>query len=594
MAYFVKWPLVALVMVVGGLLARTATASVRLYPWFCESGQTEAKPLPSGQAGVSLWVGDRAEEDNRIVMLGEGTRRLTARLYFENRLGREIPAGADVLFRMTDVFTGEVFYHKTPLGKSIATGGRDKTSLEIELPELRPSYYHVLADVLERGRTLVGTRKGSDDFYVRGKKETMTYAMLSLRTGMASWLEDRVYGGFISATVGAALPHCYDPLSRDPEMHGEFMRHFAQDTQKICEGYEAGVTGIALAAEAFRRCRDRTRCVFAEQMMWRACEAMFPMQDECGGAVAIFDQMGDHGVFGKHRSWPPNLYYNSDQTDEWMQALAYASLYYQRRGHEPDKVRRLNEACRRAGDFLVRESTAETNGIACVLRNYFRLVLKDDGTFERKPYWCEVYQPRLVSGLAISAVALLRAGDRVPDAWWKTLDASTKWMELQMGPNGHFDRKCDSSVEGGCHSFLGNIYAAEGFFFTGLANRLAKRKADNGAVFKAAHRAYRFVTDDCYVKGKKYEYPLEFWVGPYVYWLFTEWLHDVGDEPVFKDWLTTLDRKWRIEREWGDFMRVPGMACGRNLTNGMLTAAILGYLGIRQMEEIGKPWTLVD
>ena len=57
-------------------------------------------------------------------------------------------------------------------------------------------------------------------------------------------------------------------------------------------------------------------------------------------------------------------------------------------------------------------------------------------------------------------------------------------------------------------------------------------------------------------------------------------------------WLVTLDRKWRIERGWKDFMRYPGFDCGRAPGNGMLTVAILGYLGIRQMEEIGRPWTL--
>ena len=89
-----------------------------------------------------------------------------------------------------------------------------------------------------------------------------------------------------------------------------------------------------------------------------------------------------------------------------------------------------------------------------------------------------------------------------------------------------------------------------------------------------------------------YEYPLEFWVGPYVYWLFTEYLDTVGPDPAFEDWLTVLDERWSVEREWKDFLDRPrdGAAyVGRATDNGMLNVAILGYLGLRQLDEIGKP-----
>ena len=125
------------------------------------------------------------------------------------------------------------------------------------------------------------------------------------------------------------------------------------------------------------------------------------------------------------------------------------------------------------------------------------------------------------------------------------------------------------------------------------AARLASRKVESEAAFAAAHKAYRYVTDDCYCGGVRYTYPTEFWVGPYVYWLFSAWHRDVGPEPVFDGWVTQIDRFWRETRGWKDFMREPGSPCERASHNGMLEVSILGYLGLRHMEELGLAWTLL-
>jgi hypothetical protein len=186
-------------------------------------------------------------------------------------------------------------------------------------------------------------------------------------------------------------------------------------------------------------------------------------------------------------------------------------------------------------------------------------------------------------------------GEEVPAKWWEAMDNTVKWTVWKMKPNGWFDWQCGDVVEGGCHTFLGNIYIGEGLFGCYLASRKGGRLEAAKAAAAATKKAYRYVTDDCWIKGRKYEYPLEFWVGPYVYWLFTEYLDTIGPDEKLEDWLQVLDRKWSVERGWHDFLdRAPTGGCGRTTTNGMLEVSILGYLAIKQMAESGKPlhWEL--
>ena len=554
-------------------------------------------PLKNGLAGASLWVGDRADADSRAVILDAGSKTLPAVLHVENRMDRRIPDTATVLVRLRDVVTGRDALHEIPLGVAVPSGGRVRVEFPIDISGLKGSYYHALADILVDGKSVLDIRKGSDDFLLKRPGESMTSAMLLLRAGLASWLCDRIHGGFMVST-DISLPHAYDPYDVRLAAYGEFLRRFAFTTTKICEGYEAGMPGQALAAEAYRRAGDAERQAFLEGMLWNSASAMLTMQDPCGGALVAVNELFTDGIGSGGGVCPHNSTYNADQTAEWMRALSYAAFYYLRRGGAADRVRRLNEACLKAGRFLVANCRWYEKGANGSLQN-FDLTLNPTGGVTRMVYHqagrqCDVYAPRLVAGLSYSAVALMKSGERVPDEWWSALDASVDWMSRKMKPNGWFDWQCGDEVEDGCHTFLGNIYLGEGMFGAALANRLAGRPERAAAAIDAAHKAYRYVTDDCWVRGRRFECPIEFWTGPYVYWLFTEWNRHAGREPVFADWLATMDRRWREERRWGDFLRVPGMNCGRADTNGMLTVAILGYLGLREMEETGRPWSLFD
>jgi len=551
--------------------------------------------LDAGQAGASLWVGERGDADSRAVFLESGAKTLPALLHVDNRRAAAIPSDATVAVRLRNVVTDSDVIRRMPLGVCVPAEQRAKVRLAIDLADLVPSYYHALADLLVDGKSVVDIRKGSDDFLIRRPGESMTSSVLLLRMGMASWTMDRIHGGFMHST-DISLPHAYDPYDTAPAACRAFLEHFAHTTMKVCEGYEAALPGLALAAEAYRRAGDKERLAFAESLLWNAAEAMLSMQDSCGGVVYSVNELFLDGLGTGGGASGRDCQYSTDQTAEWMRGLVYATLYYVRKGGEQDKVRRLNAACLKAGNFLARYSLWQEKGKEDVLQNYS--VAFSDGKTTGRHLWhqegrqCDVYQPRVVAGLSYVAIALQKSGERVPDDWWRIFDASVSWMTRKMAANGWFDTQCGDVVEGGCHTFLGNIYLGEGLFGVAMANRLAGRPTD--AVIAAARKAYRYVTDDCWIRGWRYRYPLEFWVGPYVYWLFTEWREHVGPEPVFEDWLTVLDRWWRVERKWGDFLRVPPMDCGRATSNGTLVIAILGYIGLRDMEERGQNWTLFD
>ena len=318
------------------------------------------------------------------------------------------------------------------------------------------------------------------------------------------------------------------------------------------------------------------------------------MQSSSGGARTTTNEIANGGY---EVDWGKNGYaYDSNQIGEWMRAITYAIIYYQQVPQKQRRARELSAAVRRAGDYLVAHSLQESDGLPNVLR-HLRLNERPDGSVEQVTYvqedrQCDVYLGRALAGLSYYAYAMQLLGDDVPDDWWSVLDETVEWSARKMRPNGWFDWQCEDIVEGGCHTFLGNIYIGEGLFGCYLANKLAGRDLEAAKAAEATRRAYRYVTDDCYINGEKYEYPLEFWVGPYVYWLFTEYVDAIGPEPALDDWLQVLDERWSIEREWRDFLDRPrdgSNYVGRASANGMLNVALLGYLGIKQMDEIGEP-----
>ena len=70
----------------------------------------------------------------------------------------------------------------------------------------------------------------------------------------------------------------------------------------------------------------------------------------------------------------------------------------------------------------------------------------------------------------------------------------------------------------------------------------------------------------------------------------TAYLDAVGPNADIRSVLRAQGRQWAVTRQWRDFLwRGHGDTVFRSKNNRLLTVAILGYLGLKQMEEIGKP-----
>jgi hypothetical protein len=556
----------------------------------CNLGR-EVSKLSADEAAMGLWVGERADTGDQAVIVDRGTPQVPALLVFETGAGMPLSADDELRVRFHEVFGGKETVRSVRLGQAVPAGAVTRVGTSIDVRDLAPGYYLVVADVPRDGRSLLGGRVGSDDLYVRKPDESMTYTVLSIRTGMVLWVHDLLFGDIMCGTK-IALPHCYDPLSK--ETYPAFISAFGEETGKHTEGNEAGDTGLALAAEAFRKSGDMVRCRFVESLLDDSLDHMIAaMQSPDGAARTWTNELADEGI-GKGSVSNAFGSYDSNQMGEWMRALTYGIIYYRGVPGKRAYAEKLSSACRKAADYLVAHSLQDSDGIPKVLR-HLGLNERPDGTVQQVIYHqegrqCDVYLGRALSGLSYYAYAMQLMGEDVPAEWWDVMDNTVRWVEWKMKPNGWFDWQCGDVVEGGCHTFLGNIYVAEGVFGCYLADRYAGREEAAKTAARVALKAYRYVTDDCWIKGRKYEYPLEFWVGPYVYWLFTEYQDTVGRDEKLQDWLQVLDRRWSVERGWHDFLdRAPTGGCGRTTSNGMLAVSILGYLGIKQMDEIGKP-----
>ncbi len=552
----------------------------------------ELSKLKGDAAALAMWLGPQGDASERIPIVDAGAARLPALLLAET--GPEAALRPDDELRVTfhDAFGGRDIVRAARLGSPAPPGKGTRIRTRLDVSGLAPGYYIAAADVRRRGRSLLAGRVGAADFYIRRPKESMTYSVLSIRAGMALWVRDLLYGDIIG-WARAAPPHVYDPL--DKSTYLDFIKLYATATWKHTEGNEAGDTGLALAAEAFRQSGDAARRRFAERLLDDSVNHMIQhMQAPSGGVRTTTNELARGGY---DRNWAAGGWtYDSNQMGEWMRAITYAVFYY---GEDPATRRRARELCaavRKTADYLVAHAVRPSDGVPRVLR-HLRLVERPDGSVEQHTYYqegrqCDVYLGRALAGLSYYAYARCRLGLSVPDEWWKVMDDTVRWCEWKMKPNGWFDWQCGDVVEGGCHTYLGNIYVGEGLFGVYLAAKAAGRDASARAALRAAHKAYRYVTDDCWVHGRKFGPPTEFWVGPYVYWLFAEYLDAAGPEPKFEQWRAALDRRWRVERRWMDFLdrpRNPAGYVGRAASNGMLNLAVLGYLGLRRLEDLGKP-----
>lgn len=565
----------------------------------CNLKKTLSK-LPPNEAALALYLGKRADSSDAAVLLELGTKSLPLLQVIETGDALPLRPEDTVRYRFHEVFSGKEQFVSRPLGKAVAAGSIARLSQPLSLAGLKlaPGYYLVTADVRRDSKSLLAGRVGCDDCYVKKPGETPLSVALSLRTGMTEWVRDRLYGDLMVRTH-IALPHVYDPL--DKASYPQFAKLFAYTTGKHTEGLEAGDTGLIYAAAAYRAMGEPTRARFAEGLLKDSFAHMIRgMQGPDGASITWTNELGDQygDILGGKGGGSEHFgSYDSNQVGEWLRPIARAVPYFISRPDGKVYARELLKAGRRAADFLAAKTTAETDGIPDVMR-HFNIQVKPDGSISRQIYYqegrrCDVYVGRALAGLSYYAYAMQLAGEKPPEQYWQVMDNTVAWSLKKMKPDsGWLDWQCGDVVEGGCHTFLGNIYIGEGLFGCYLADKKAGRTAAAQEALRGAHLAYRYVTDACTIRGERYTPPLEFWVGPYLYWLFSEYQDAAGKEPVFQQWMDTLHRQWAVDRQWRDFLSRDRDGGERTGTNGALECAILGYLGLREMEAIGKPYHL--
>ena len=556
--------------------------------------EQELTTVPPNEAGVALWAG-KDHTSERIAMYDKGATVMPVELGIETGKDLALRASDEIVYRLRNVFDGKEITRTRKLGQDIAAGQQCVwVKTQFEIAGLEPSYYLAVADIQRNGKSLLYDLIGADDFYIRQPDEDMSYSVLSIRTGMVQWLRDLLYGD-IMGWAYASMPHVYDPLN--PETYAAFVKLAIASSGKHTEGNEAGDTGLAYAAEAFRKAGDVKRQKFTEWLMKDSFKHMIErMQSPSGGCIMYTDELGDVGI-GNNRSqaWGS---YDTNQTGEWMRAITYGILYFAQDPTQVEYAKELSKAVRRSADFLVKYAAQDSDGLAQVIR-HLSVTELPNGEMKQNTYFqegrqCDVYLGRALSGLSYYAYAMQVLGEKVPDDWWPVLENSVEWSKRKMKPNGWFDWQCEDIVEGGCHTFLGNIYIAEGVWGVYLAQRMAGRTEQAKESAEIARIQYRYVTDDCFIKGKQYDVPsaAEFWVGPYVYWLYTQYVDTMGAEPGLQGWLDGLDDLWSKEHNWKDFLdrsRSEDGYVGRSSANGMLNVAVLAYPAIKWMEENKRP-----
>lgn len=546
--------------------------------------------LPDNEAGVELTVGE--PESVSIVPFGAGMPRCMARVHTGEKLAL-LPT--DVLaLTATELFTDKKTHFEQAVGRELRPGVHD---FEISLPALPPGYYWLTCDLMRGGRPLAGGRVGFADFYCKYENESDVHAILSLRTGMGLYITDPA-GGYGAGSI--ALMPTYDP--RDARFYLDFIKayqHWSPEgatTSKDTEVLEAGVAGTVFAAAAFRESGETERALFAEKLLKSNCDYMIDyMQNPDGSTKWDVNEYLDRNL-GAYSDTPTDSRApDTNQVGEWLRALSRAMLHFMKVPGEEAYVERLYKASLKSADFIVRSSTDRIGSRANVIRHFILVDGKYPGgrrkLYEQEGRQCDVYLPRAMAGLSYFAyVRQLREGS-VPQSYLDALRDTTEWAMEKMKPDtGWFDWQCGYEVEGGCHAFLGNMYlaeAAQGYYL------LAAARGDRAAAKLAADctkRALDFVTDhDRFTSRSKG--PFEFWVGPYLYWQFTEYLGSIGPDAKFRAYLDMLHDGWAERRGWQDFTQRTGKSPlfrANELSN--IHQSILAYPALRHMEDIGRPF----
>lgn len=542
--------------------------------------------LPAKEAGAELFVG----KDSEAVLLPAGAKSMSGKTIIHTGADCNLKPGDKLVYTAAELFSGKKLKQTTSVDRSISGNQVVEIPFTLVLDKAPAGYYWVTCDLVRNGKSLLNGRVGFEDFYIKKPGESMTYTMLSLRTAMGLYIIDPL-GGYGRGSV--SFMHTYDP--RDAKHYVDFIKAYKGTTSKHTEGLEAGVAGTVFAAYGFRKSGDITRAKFTERLLQSNCDYMIKYMQHADGGVstqvnAYYDQ--HVGQYIDEGSMPWSL--DTNQIGEWLRAIARTIIYLRDVPDQKAYMMKLYKAGEKTADYLVAVTTDPIGDRKHVIRHFSITGTKENpqrALFYQEGRQCDVYVPRAMAGLSYFAYARQLIKGDVPQTYLDALRDTTLWAMDKMKPDTYwFDWQCGYEVEGGCHSFLGNQYLAEGTQGYYLLCAARKDVEDAKLAAECTRRALRFLTDT--ERSMKNNQPfLEFWVGPYLYWQYSEYLGSIGYEKPFADYLAVLHKNWAVDRNWRDFtQRSGGDMVGRADDLSHLTMALPAYPGLRYLEEIGKPF----
>ena len=522
-------------------------------------------------------------------IIEEKTVSVPAELTFETGSAMKIVSSDILAFRFRELFTNRSFVKNILPEFQAGPGTVSHFQTAVPVADLPPGYYVVVADLLRDNCSLLNGMVGSDQFYIRKQGESPAYTALSVRTGMVHLLEDLLHGGTF-AYARSELPHVYDPFSIGT--YNRFRKLYLWNADKDAEHYEAALGGLYFAHLAYRKLNDKERCGAVEKLLRNyAYYMMTSMQRPDGSVMHIVNEYS--AVPGRLDG---TTTIHDNQVGEWLRAMCYAILALRENPEYAAFVRTMSSACRRSVEYICRNTKGD--GIDRIFVNTaVAQPLREPGCelyrrrFRQSGRDCDVYYPRTFAGVAFYAYVATILGEEVPVEWWEIMRNTAEWSDKKMKPDGWFDWQCGEWEENGCHTYLGNIYLGEAALLYNFAAREAGRTEDENFAARVCKRAFHYVTDSCRSKGKRFEPPTDFWVGPYNYWLFELYRREIAEDRVFSDWQNVQKRFW-TERQWRDFFHdeSAGPICSWSHGNNTLPISILAFPAIYLMAERQLDW----
>lgn len=506
---------------------------------------TAGRPKPPKPTGLKVEL--RFDPESRPIRIPVTARVPPAAVRIQ-LLGDSRLTGSERL-RMTfrELFSGWRLSVDKPLPASrMSEGTREvRFSVDVGSVRLRPGYYSVIAGVVREGNSLCNGRVGSADLYVAASGETEFFSLGCQEIGAAKFRVDRKFGGLMRI-LRNRLPPTYDPLS-DKTYH-EFLRAYAVDTCKFQEIIHDGLTGLIPAMRALDSAGYSDRAQYTEEIVENTLRFLVEqMQDPETGAVSTaFDDLLTFwpdlppGQFGNILS------VNSAQVGEFAISVSLGYLYFRNKRGRKSFATYLAHSARKAADFLIKCSTDEWHGFGTILRDFqmprWADHLKTRRLRDKSQTPCVVYEGRVLSGVAWPAVVSLLEGQPLPEQYWKVMRNDVRWSVWMMSQaDGLFDHYCGDTREGGCHTFLGNEYLAEGLIAVHAAASLAARTELAQMAKQAAKMAVDYWTKKCVIRGHKFTPGSSgFWDTGYGYFVLREYLSTVTRDPAVEQFAKAM------------------------------------------------------